>query len=268
VIEKLRLFDEDSFVFSELAGGTPALPGFCLVLLFTIILLSFSVEQASRLCLSGFQILAGETPALPFFFFTRRRDACSTLFLLHSQAGRLLYQGIVCFTGVLSALPGYCLSLMYAFFNLSLFHLGRADLSPFDKYMDNNVTRNKRLRTIIGLGIGLFLLAVAGGQNWQYTLLRGLIGQYAYGHSYAMRNLGVPDQFIGQVAGVRWNALSSLPGDIPGFQPRLSIARETVAGTTETQWVCAYLVNCTNQPPNGYEPSPFPPITDVVHAIP
>jgi len=134
--------------------------------------------------------------------------------------------------------------------------------------MNRNPRQTKRLRIIIFGGIGLFLLTVGGEQIWKYTLLRGQIGQYAYGYSYAMRNLGVPGQYIGQVTDVRWNALSSYPGDIPGFQPRLSIARETVAGTTETQWFCAYLVNCTNQPPHGYEPSPFPPITDVVHAIP
>ncbi len=134
--------------------------------------------------------------------------------------------------------------------------------------MDRNTSQNTRLRAFVQWGIGLFLLTVVSEQIMKYVSLRGLIGQYAYGHSYAMRNLGIPGQYIGRVTGVRWNALASHPGDIPGFQPRLSIARETVVGTTETQWFCAYLVNCTNQPPNENEPSPFPPITDVVHAIP
>lgn len=134
--------------------------------------------------------------------------------------------------------------------------------------MDRNPRQTTRLRTFVLWGIGLFLLAVAGEQIWKYTFLRGLIGQYAYGYSYATRNLGVPGEYIGRIVEVRWNALASHPGDIPGFQPRLSIARETVTGSTETQWFCAYLVSCTTQPPGEFEPSPFPPITDVVHAIP
>ena len=107
----------------------------------------------------------------------------------------------------------------------------------------------------------LFLLIVTGEQVWKYIQLRHQIGQYAYSFPYALRIIGKKDQYIGKVVDIRWNSEAIDQDDIRGIQPRYLIARETVAGTTEIRWICAYLVNCATQPPKRYVPSPFPEIT-------
>jgi hypothetical protein len=120
---------------------------------------------------------------------------------------------------------------------------------------------NARLRKIIGVGIGLFLMIVAGEQIRKYFLLQNYIGMYAYSFPYALRIIGQQGEFVGRVIDVHWNNTPFDSDDIRGFQPRFLIARETIAGTTETRWLCVYLVNCATPAPVNYQPSPFPKIT-------
>ena len=126
----------------------------------------------------------------------------------------------------------------------------------------------KKIRFWVSVGIAVFLLVVACEQVWKYFQLRSRIGTYAYGASYALRNLGKPGRYVGRVVDFRWNASPSYPGDIKGFQPRYLIARETVPGSTESCWLCTYMVTCATKAPAKYQPSPFPPITDVVLSVP
>jgi len=116
-------------------------------------------------------------------------------------------------------------------------------------------------RTVIGVTIALFLCFVAGEQIWKYFRLRNYIGMYAYSFPYALRIIGQKNEYIGQVVDVRWNRTPLDSDDIQGIQPRFLIARETIAGTTETRWYCAYLVTCTTQTPTHFQPSAFPKIT-------
>lgn len=130
--------------------------------------------------------------------------------------------------------------------------------------MNSNATvnyPNARLRKIVGAGIGLFLMIVVGEQIWKYFQLRNYIGMYAYSFPYALRIIGQKGEYVGRVTDVHWNNTPFDPDDIRGFQPRFLIARETVAGTTESRWLCVYLVECATEAPVRFQPSPFPKIT-------
>lgn len=122
--------------------------------------------------------------------------------------------------------------------------------------------------TIAVLAIVLLGCVIAIEQWIKYRSLQGTIGMYAYSEPYALRQLGKKGTYLGQVVDFKWNSKPTHDDDVKGYQPRYLIAREVVAGSTETQWWCSYLCSVSDKPPKRFRPSPFPELELLDHAIP
>lgn len=110
--------------------------------------------------------------------------------------------------------------------------------------------------------------AVLLGGITQYRTIRDLragIGRYAYGNplgfgTWEFKPKGV---YIGKVIDLKIYILPSEENDIPGFQIRYLIRRETSNGKVYEGYFSTDLVTLKSEPPQDEVIGPFPPIDSI-----
>ncbi len=119
---------------------------------------------------------------------------------------------------------------------------------------------------------GLVVLTLVIGGWTQYQAIRELrngIGKYAYGKPYGAgaREFKPPGVYVGKVVDLEIYALPTRDMDLPGWQSRYLIQRETADGQVYEAYYCTDLFKIEDQPPEKPVTGGFPPLEylDVVH---
>jgi hypothetical protein len=131
----------------------------------------------------------------------------------------------------------------------------------------------KHLRTLLYvLAAVLTLLSLAVGGFTQYVSLKALragVGKHAYGKpsGFGAREFKPPGVYVGRVAVLKIYTLPSEGMDIPGWQMRYRIRRETADGQVYEADFSTDLFDLRDDPPADAVTSGFPPLgyLDVVH---
>ncbi len=133
-----------------------------------------------------------------------------------------------------------------------------------------NPKRTRRVLWIVA--IGLIGLSLAVGGITQYRAVKELqhgIGKYAYGKpsGWGVREFKPPEVYVGKVIDLKIYALPMEEMDLPGWQSRYKIRRETADGEVYEAYYATDLVDVKDTPPDKPVTGGFPPLKylDIVH---
>lgn len=118
----------------------------------------------------------------------------------------------------------------------------------------------------------LVFLSLAVGGTSQYLAIRALragVGKHAYGKPYGAgtREFRPHGVYVGQVVDFKTYTLPTQDMDVPGWQSRYLIRRQTADGTLYEAYYSDELFDLRDDPPTDHVIGGFPPLEflDIVH---
>jgi len=119
---------------------------------------------------------------------------------------------------------------------------------------------------VLGVIAGvLVLLSLAVGGTSQYLAIQSLdaaVGKHAYGKPFGAgtREFKPQGVYVGQVVGFKIYALPTQEMDVPGWQSRYVIRRETADGKVYEAYYSDELFDLRDDPPASPVTGGFPPL--------